>query len=102
MREILGRIHDLVSNKSLSKHQLILNLYKLTTTEIPKLPPPMCRCEIKLKNGKRYEAILEYKSPPFFYKDENDNDEYFWKVLSANSFKRHQFNLSDVETWMFV
>lgn len=102
MEQKLGRIYDLVSNKSLSKHQLILNLYKLTETEIPTLPPPICRCLITLKNGKKYEAILEYKITPFFYKDDDDKDEYFWKVLSTNPFKRHQFNLSEIETWVFL
>ena len=102
MENILGRIHDLVSNKSLNKHQLIINLYKLSSIEIPKLPPLICKCEIILTNGKKYNAILEYKTPPFFYKDENDKDEYFWKVLSINPLKRHQFNLVDVKTWEFV
>ncbi len=102
MENTLGRIYDLVSNKNLSKHQLVLNLYKLTEENIPILPPIVTRCEIKLKDGKKYNAILERKEPPFYYKDENDKDEYFWKVLSTNPLKRYHFTLLDVETWNFI
>lgn len=102
MGEALGRIYDLVSSKSLSKHQLILNLYKLNNNKLPQFPPPICSCEITLKNGKKHRAILEYKIPPYFYKEEGDNDEFFWKVLSTNPFKRYQFTLSEVESWIFI
>lgn len=102
MENNLGRIYDLVNNKSLSKHQLIINLYKLSVNELPKLPPAICTCRITLNNGKQYDAILEYKMPPYFYKDEDDKDEFFWKVLSRNPRKRHNFKLADVKTWQFV
>jgi len=100
--EKIGKIYDLVNNKTLSKHQLVLNLCKVMGFEIPKLPPPICKCKITLKSGKSYIAILEYKTPPFYYKDDDDKEEYFWKVLSLNPIKRIHFGLSEVEKWELV
>ena len=99
---VLGKIVKYVTNKNLTTHQLILNLYKITQEEIPVLPPIVCRCEIIVQNGKKYNAILEQMIPPFYCGEDANKDGYFWKVLSTNPNKRYNFKLSDVVEWKFI
>jgi hypothetical protein len=57
----IGRIYDLISNNSLTKHQKIVNLWLLSNKreDFPKLPPDICPCEITLLDGKKHNAYID-------------------------------------------
>ena len=98
----LGRIYDIINSRTLSKHNKIVNIFKLVSNEPIDLPPLICSCRITLKNGEQHIAYLEQKKPPYYYKDDEDTDLFMWKIEHKNILKRKVIILSDVVKWEFI
>lgn len=93
---LLGRINDFISNDSLSKHNKIVNIWLLTNKreDFPKLPPPICPCEITLANGSRFKAYMDIE----FSQDWIE----YGHIFPFRRNGRRSWKQEDVVKWEFI
>ena len=92
---MLGRIYNYL-NKDLTVHQKTVNIWLLTNKieDFPKLPPPICPCEITLKNGAKFRA---------YYDPENNKDWIeFGNTWAIRRNGRRSWKIKNVVKWQLI
>ena len=92
---LLGRIHDFISNDSLSIHEKIVNIWLLTNKreDFPKLPPLICPCEITLANSSKFRAYMDTESQDWIE---------YGNTFAIRRNGRRRWKQEEVIEWKFV